>query len=187
MGNAIWANWVDTYTGITNSTGTVTVTATANGTLASACLPTTSVIMPTAEEMAALDRARREQNAAVERSRREHEVKRRTEEELIKQATEKARVLLIDHLDPNQKAQFLKTGTFDLRTDKHLYRIRPGGLVERINEQGVSLSRFCIHADASYRLPRFDQALIHKLFLESNEAGFLATANETRIVFQAAA
>jgi hypothetical protein len=96
-------------------------------------------------------------------------------------AVGKARTLLLEFLDEAQREQLAKSNTFELAIGDRRYRIRPGSRVERLNESGLVVSRFCIHPPHQHGLPPEDVALGQKLLLESDEAEFLRTANETRV------
>ena len=119
-------------------------------------------------------RAREEADAQMLNAYLEQEAKRLA-------AAAKARTLLLEFLDDGQKEQLALSNAFELAIDNRRYRIRPGNRVERLNESGQVVSRFCIHPPHSHQLPPDDVALSQKLLLEANEAEFLRTANETRV------
>jgi hypothetical protein len=80
-----------------------------------------------------------------------------------------------------QREQLTKDNSFELNVGTRRYRIRPGMRVERykLGTKEVE-SMFCIHPSPSHCLPDYDVAISQKMLLETDEAEFLKTANETR-------
>jgi hypothetical protein len=89
-----------------------------------------------------------------------------------RQARRRAEALLLAWLSPDQRAQFLSRGRFEVTTAAgHRYRVCPGGVV-RLNPRG---SAYCIEATSP--VPVADEMLAFKLLLETDERRFLATAH----------
>jgi hypothetical protein len=97
-------------------------------------------------------------------------------------AKKRAREALLLILDFRQREQFEREDCFELETStSQIYRIRPGSRVERLDpntKKAVSL--YCIHPELHHGLPAEDVAISQKLWLETDEATFLRTANETK-------
>jgi uncharacterized membrane protein len=122
----------------------------------------------------AQEKARQE----LEEQFRKAEEERKAQEERRKKAATRAKELLVRLLDADQEKEYVEKGTFELRTDKARYRIRPGDRVEELNPEGKVTARFCIHPSDSW-MPREDWAIAQKLMLETDEATFLRTANRS--------
>jgi hypothetical protein len=89
-----------------------------------------------------------------------------------RQARLRAEALLLAWLSPDQRAQYLSRGRFDVTTAAgHRYRVCPGGVV-RLNPRGWA---YCIEATSP--VPVADEMLAFKLLLETDERRFLATAH----------
>jgi hypothetical protein len=96
-------------------------------------------------------------------------------------AKERARHLLCSLLDEEQTTQLMKDNSFELQVGDRLYRVRPGCRVERLEKTTKKVeSYFCIHPDLAHNVPHYDWAISQKLWLETDEAGFLRIANETK-------
>ena len=93
----------------------------------------------------------------------------------------RAREALLLVLDERQKKQLESESHFELQVNERLYRVRPGSRVERLDPATKKIqSFFCIHTAYHYGLPSDDVAIAQKLLLETDEAKFLSTANETK-------
>lgn len=96
----------------------------------------------------------------------------------IDAAKAKAETLLLEHLNPEQRASYVNHGLFIVETPKKnrykLDRHRPPYKVEN-DKHTVS---YCIH---THGVPKEDELLGFKLLLEANEEEFLRTANATRL------
>jgi hypothetical protein len=89
-----------------------------------------------------------------------------------RQAKLRAEALLLAWLSPDQRAQYLSRGRFEVTTAAgHRYRVCPGGVV-RLNPRGWA---YCIEATSP--VPVADEMLAYKLLLETDERRFLATAH----------
>lgn len=95
-------------------------------------------------------------------------------------AKTRARETLLFLLDPRQREQLEAENAFELEVGSRRYRIRPGRKVERLDAAGRVTSFFCAHPPTHLGLPADDIAISQKLWLETDENGFLAIANETR-------
>ena len=120
-----------------------------------------------------LDRAWREalsEDAVYEARRRQWE---RAEADL------RAEALLVANLDATQRKDFLSKGEFYLHIGDRRYRIRRGwsGNVELLDKDGKVKHRYCAHP--SEFVPHCDNMLAQKLYLETNEEGFLRVANRS--------
>lgn len=97
------------------------------------------------------------------------EEKRRVEREAAKA---RATTLLRSTLSKEQLEQFEHDGHFDVKIDKHTYRITPGRKVLPLYDPGAAL---CV-VPKTYDMPVEDVALAQKLMLETNEKEFLKLA-----------
>jgi hypothetical protein len=89
-----------------------------------------------------------------------------------RQARLRAEALLLAWLSPDQRAQYLARGRFEVTTAAgHRYRVCPGGVV-RLDPRGWA---YCI--EATCPVPVADEMLAFKLLLETDERLFLATAH----------
>jgi heme exporter protein D len=90
----------------------------------------------------------------------------------LRQARLRAEALLLAWLSPDQRAQYLARGRFEVTTAAgHRYRVCPGGVV-RLDPRGWA---YCIEATSP--VPVADEMLAFKLLLETDERLFLATAH----------
>lgn len=98
-----------------------------------------------------------------------------------KQIAARARELLEAVLNAEQREQLKKESFFDLETSSgRIYRIKPGRKVERLDPvTKKATSLFCIHPIVP--VPADDIAVSQKMWLDTDEEGFLQTANETKI------
>ncbi len=170
-GDLIWSNWMvngtSTGTSISNTVWTQWNTHTV--TYKPYYLPPQRV--PTPEEQEALrvaEEARRAEWA------RQEEVRKAEEAE----AKRKARIVLEEHLNDEQRKQLADNAWFEVVTAKATYRIRTGwsGNVDRIVD-GRATDRYCIHPSES--VPHEDNMLAQKLLLEADEEAFLRIANRS--------
>lgn len=99
----------------------------------------------------------------------------------LKVAERRARELLQSCLDEEQRADLERANGFKVIVGDRTYWVAKGhsGNVYLLNERGVRVSSYCIHA--SSRLPDFDQMLAQKLLLETNESEFLRVANRSPV------
>jgi hypothetical protein len=118
----------------------------------------------------------------VERERRAAEAEAKRLERF--QAVERAKALLIDNLDNEQRAQFTKDRHFIVhsRDRQRRYRVEQGfaGNVKLLRQDGKAIASFCIHPD-DRRIPAEDVMLSQKLLLETAEEEFLRIANRREI------
>lgn len=98
-----------------------------------------------------------------------------------KQIAARARELLEAVLNAEQREQLKKESFFDLETSSgRIYRIKPGRKVERLDPvTKKATSLFCIHPIVP--VPADDIAVSQKMWLDTDEEGFLKTANETKL------
>jgi len=116
----------------------------------------------------------------TEEQRAEREQRQRDEAAKDAARRKRARELLVDVLNPEQREQFEKDGHFELLVNGRLYRVRPERRVELLDLKSKrTLSYYCVHPDLTHYLPAEDVALAQMLLLQSDEATFLATANMT--------
>ena len=190
--DSIWNGWV---TAANNTTGTITITTTANvqdtvwrvwlnepharievvraalneserqETLRRAAVPTPAEIEA--------DRQRRE--AARIESERQEALRRAARET----ASKRARSLLVANLTREQRAQYEKHGYFDVQVDGKTYRINQGthGNVAQVDDKGP-IERYCVQPDG---VPTEDAMLAQLLALRHAPHEFFAKANRTRI------
>lgn len=97
------------------------------------------------------------------------------EEAQRQDAWAKARQLLLDHLDKKQKKELAKTQGFTVKGQVMTYRIGMDAQV-RVGPGPQEGTRFCVSTE-DRTMPLADQVLATKLFIEGDEAGFLAVAN----------
>jgi hypothetical protein len=89
-----------------------------------------------------------------------------------RQARQRAEVLLLAWLSPDQRAQYRSRGRFEVTTAAgHRYRVCPGGVVG-LDPRGWA---YCIEATSP--VPVADELLAFKLLLETDEQRFLALAH----------
>jgi len=100
------------------------------------------------------------------------------EAEERKEARERARALLAEHLTARQRRELRDQGWFSLRSSRGgVYRICQGQVQNVLAEvDGRVARRYCAHPQA-VRVPDEDAMLAQKLMLESDEDAFLAVAN----------
>lgn len=97
-------------------------------------------------------------------------------------ADRRAKVLLLDHLTPEQQADYERLQHFELVLPSgSRYRLRRGleGNIDRI-EDGVAVERLCVHVP--YGIPHDDNVLTQKLELEVDEYHVRRLANIERLV-----
>jgi hypothetical protein len=98
-------------------------------------------------------------------------------------AQERARELLCGVLGVTAFEQLLRAGYLEITSPSRLgrvYRIpqRPG--LVQVYEHGVAVERLCIQP--THPLPDDDIVVMHKLLIEADEQGYLATANHFPIL-----
>jgi hypothetical protein len=95
-------------------------------------------------------------------------------------ARKRARKLLLSLLDARQRREFEQHGHFHVHLHtadgERRYRIRDYKGVERVDERGRVLRRYCIHPPTDF--PAEDTAVAQLMLLETDEAEFLRVANE---------
>jgi len=96
-------------------------------------------------------------------------------------ADRQAEKLLMEHLDDEQRTDWLRNEAFDVRVPSgRTYRIRRGvaGNVYRTHDSlgRFTRRRYCCHIDTSLA-PTCDNVLTQKLLLEADEDEFLRLAN----------
>lgn len=113
----------------------------------------------------------------ADRAAREAEEARTAEERRHKRAAAevRARELLVSHLTPSQRRDLKDRGGFFVRSQLgNMYWVNNYTAV-RLDERGVALQRYCIHAKDD--IPGDDNALLRMLLLKCNEEQFLRVAN----------
>lgn len=156
----IWTDWNLAY----GTTATITIQGayTARNVVSVAAPP------PTAEEL--------EARAEADRLRAE---RRREREAEVAAARERAEALLLSCLDEEQRKELHSHNRFHVTAPSGrrycINRGRAGNVSAR--DRANRLVRYCIHDYVG--LPDADTMLGQKLMLETDEAGFLATANAT--------
>lgn len=118
----------------------------------------------------------------VERNRRDRmiaENRRRAEGVRFRVASRRARELLVDTLDPIQRADLEAEEGFRVIVGDRRYWIAHGymGNVYEVDADGTKLASYCAHGP-SY-LPTYDHMLAQKLLLETDEQAFLDLANRS--------
>lgn len=163
--NVVWQTWAGTTASTTNITQQVWdwwATSTGSGQY------TIPYQMPalTEEELAAAAERNRLAAIAAEERRAQRVV-----------ADKKARLLLLDCLEDEQKQELEKDGYFHVETrdGTRRYRLRPGGQPVRVHGEDGRHWAYCIHPDHGF--PTDDVVLAQKLLLESDEEEFLRIAN----------
>lgn len=93
-------------------------------------------------------------------------------------ARARARLTLLSLLNARQREQLEQGLGFDVTVNNHLYRIRPGNTVQRLDPSGFPLVTLCVTpaSEKGEWLPEDDVALTQKLLLEADEEAFLAVA-----------
>jgi hypothetical protein len=137
-----------------------------------------------AQQRVAVTRRRTE-----EERRRDEEMRARHQQEQLRLAQERAaalarsRELLLEHLTADQRASFEREKFFVVEggRSRQLYRIRDRGSYSANidvleGRPGKVTHRLCCHL-ADYRVPLYDHLLAQKVWIESDEDGFLRQAN----------
>lgn len=166
--NVVWNIWTDNQTTATAFTSTGDIWGYwASATISSSCSYTVPPIPPMTEEEQALA-AERRRVAAIENEARLA---------AAAAAREKARLLLVDCLEENQREEFERDGYFHVETrdGTRRYRLRPGGQPQRVMGEDGRRWSYCIHPSGGF--PSEDVVLAQKLLLETNEEEFLRIAN----------
>lgn len=99
----------------------------------------------------------------------------------MQQANDKAKIILVETLNNNQRRDFERHGHFFVKSPSgRLYRIREGRSINIDLMQGESRTkvqqRLCAHPDIN--CPNPDTMLVQKVMLENMEAEFLRIANQ---------
>lgn len=112
-----------------------------------------------------------------EQEKRRAEAAERVEKE--KAAKERARKLLLTHLEDEQREELEQAGYFHVHTrdGERTYQLRPGFNPMRVKGEDGRRVSYCIHPSGVF--PSDDTALALKLLLETDEERFLAIANAT--------
>lgn len=178
----IWANWVTQTTSATNvntyradiwerwNTNQVTHISQQNLRYGGYVPPVRPE--PTPEEL----RAQKEQREQYARDREALRL-------ITIDADTRAKALLLDHLDDQQKRDYAEKDHFDVEVDGKTYRIQPGthgNVIELglVGEKEVAIRRFCIPS----RVPGMPEADVHlsqKLMIEGAMDEFERIANIT--------
>lgn len=169
-----WADWVVVSNSTTTSAQTwidwntaSTTNITVQGTLTYSTVTNGLVPAPITAEQA---------EAAVEERRAQTERRRKREAE-IAAARERAEALLLSCLDEEQRAELQVHDRFHVTTPSGrrycIHRGRAGNVTSR--DPHGRLVKYCIHDAVG--LPDADTMLAQKLLLETDETGFLQTAN----------
>ena len=94
-------------------------------------------------------------------------------------ARARARETLLSLLNAKQRESLEQGLGFDVTVNNHVYRIRPGNTVQRLDPSGsFPLVTLCVlpSSEKGEELPEDDVALTQKLLLEADEEAFLAVA-----------
>ena len=167
--NIIWAGWSDYYDGTSGTTSSIW-----NVWVDSTAMPSASGTITLYGD------ASRELKLPVESNIIKPEPKLiQKPRRLIRSPELRAKRLLLEYLNPEQRAQFKKDGTFVVignKTGKR-YSIRKGRShnVKEIDREGKAVRSFCAHPRES--VPDFDTMLSQKIMLEHMESDFIKIAN----------
>ncbi len=99
--------------------------------------------------------------------------------------TVRARSLLMEHLNAEQRQEYEKSNHFHVRGSRgRRYRIKCGRAhnVYTVNDDGLLIVEHCAHVLEN--VPNEDNILAQKLLIEHDEDAFLATANQRQLVRQ---
>ena len=91
----------------------------------------------------------------------------------IAEAQARARMLLLEALDPDQRADFDRNRSFSVEINSRIYRIGGNGIAGNVR---CGARRYCIHPYGD-RAIQEDVMLAQKLMLETDEERFLEVAN----------
>ena len=119
-----------------------------------------------------------------EAERRQAEIERRLveEEKRRKAAERRARKLLLQCLNLEQKLSYTRTQKFRVEAPSgRVYELRRGwaGNVDELGADGKPVNRLCIHP--GQLIPAEDNLLAQKLMIETDEEAFRRKANFTRL------
>lgn len=116
----------------------------------------------------------------TDEQREEMESRHLLREQEAAQAEETAMALLMEVLDPIQRAQLSTRSFFTVAGANGItYRIHKGRVANiHVIERGRCIHRLCAHPNVP--MPDYDVMLAQKLHLEADEAGFVALANRHR-------
>lgn len=124
----------------------------------------------------------REAEAARRRREREWQERQRKQRKEREAASYRARKLLVEHLDRQQRKTLEKLGYFDLKVNvggaERTFRIFNNKYqhnVFELDERGQKVREFCAHT--SHACPQSDHALAQKLMLEADPQQFFRVAN----------
>lgn len=127
-----------------------------------------------------------EQRRLREEQTRRWQEERAAVEREVRKAKLRAKKLLVDHLNPQQREDYEKRGFFHLYTNKgRKYRIHQGthGNVRLVDvTTDEELGRYCSQPSG---VPDEDAMLAQKLYLEIDEDEFIAHANFTKTKYTA--
>ena len=170
IGSAVWSEWADDYftsTGATSTTTYVWHTWASGTSTATSSRPVYSPPSMTEAQAKAYEERRKENLKRVQ----EAEEKRRV-------ARERAKTLLVRHLNPEQQQCFNRQGHFFVRgRSGAMYRVRQGrtGNVDVLDDKGRLSHKLCAHPNTI--VPDFDTMLAQKLALEHDDIEFAKVAN----------
>jgi hypothetical protein len=91
----------------------------------------------------------------------------------------RARKLLSEHLDAEQRTDLSTWGGFRVRTPEHMYWVPIGGNPRRVERLTQRLETLCVHPDRM-EMPASDVALTHLLWLRASPHLHTERANVTR-------
>jgi len=128
----------------------------------------------------------RVQNELETERRRRREAEERVKKaeiraKLEKEARIRAELLLMEFLDPQQRADLIERNYFQMKTGKgNVYRIYRGAHanVYRLNDKGESIENLCAQPP---NLPAEDVMLVQMLALQNDEEGYRKNAGISRI------
>lgn len=163
-GNEVWGTWVGSN--ITASTST-------NGDYVWAQWQQSQLYVFRAPELTDEERKANETRQEEYRKAEAERVRLRDE------AEKKAELLLMAHLNDEQRKQMADFAYFIVVLGLKQYRIRKGwaGNVDELNERGEKVAQLCIHP--SMPIPVADSMLAQKLMLETAPEAFQRIANRT--------
>ena len=166
-----WRVWVGTDTGTAAATTTTDATWTTWVTINDGVATPYQYkpIALTADQQAEQERRREVARIADEERQREQEA-----------AVASAEELLLEHLNGEQRAEYLRDNCFRVIVGQKTYRVRRGqaGNVDLLDDDGRPHTKYCIHPPEM--VPDQDNILAQKFLLENGEPAFLRIANASR-------
>jgi hypothetical protein len=181
--NATWGAWNASTTNYATTNLVATWPTWNEAYLAHAAQMAVAGRAPTQEELKAADERRKAEDAwraEQVRSAREQEARRAVE---ASAARRRAGDLLHRSLTPEQREDLKRRDCFFMDSiaangERRRYRIDRGthGNVKLLDKDGRIIGRYCVQPNG---VPVEDCMLAQKLWLESNEAGFIRAANFT--------